>query len=111
MAVFFLWRGRIRKIGPPSAASFARSIFSFSITSGMIRVPAILSPFFTGKSPWRPAIIISPREFTAKSFFRSIFKRPSPIGDDLDFPLLDLGALHALGAAEVKKESQPPRFS
>lgn len=40
-------------------------------------MPASLSPFFTGKSPWREAIIISPRELTASSFFLSILNSPS----------------------------------
>ena len=37
-------KGSMRKIGPPAAAAFAASIFAFSITSGITRVPAILSP-------------------------------------------------------------------
>ena len=63
-------------IGSAPAAAFTRSIFSFSMTSGMMRVPASLSPFFTGKSPWRVAIIICPKELTASSF--SLFMRRTP---------------------------------
>ena len=42
-----------------------------------MRVPASLSPFFTGKPSCRVAIIISPKELTLRSRSRSTCRRPS----------------------------------
>jgi len=53
------------------------SIFSCSMTSGMMRVPASFWPFFTGRSPWMVAIIIWGVRFTASRASRLIFSRPS----------------------------------
>ena len=79
---------RMEKIGAGPAASTALSIFSFSITRVIILVPASLSPFFTGKSPWREAIIISPRLLPATSASRLIFSNPSVSAMSSIFPSL-----------------------
>ena len=76
--------------GLPPVSSFAmflaRSILSSSITRGIIRVPASLSPLCTGKSPWRVAIIICPKPLTAFSASRFTFKRPSRVAVISIFP-------------------------
>ena len=83
---FIFRKGRIRKTGSVPQISFTRFIFSSSITSGTTRMPAILSPLFTGKSPWREASTICPRAFTAFSFSRSIFRSPSTSAVSSIFP-------------------------
>ena len=71
------WKGRSCKSGSGPAALRARSIFAFSITSGMTRVPHSLSPFLTGKPPARVAIIMSPSALTARRRSVSTSSRPS----------------------------------
>ena len=83
---FFFLYGKMEKIGSVPATSAARSIFSFSITRGIILVPASLSPFFTGKSPWRDAIIISPSELTASRASLRILSTPSMSAISSIFP-------------------------
>ena len=70
------------------AAFLAPSIFSSSITRGMMRVPASLSPAFTPKFPWRVAIIIWPKPFTALRASLFTFKRPSQAAVSSIFPSL-----------------------
>ena len=92
MAAFFFRKGTSSKIGLPPVISMAvflaASIFSSSITRGMIRVPASLSPAFTGTFPCREAIIIWPMLFTAlrASFF--ILNRPLHAAVSSIFPSL-----------------------
>ena len=76
-ANFFWWKGSTFRMGFGPAAACMASIFSCSMTSGMMRVPASLAPFFTGRSPWIVAIIIWGVLFTASRALRSILSRPS----------------------------------
>ena len=76
-ANFFWWKGRTFRMGLSPAAFCMASIFSCSMTSGMMRVPASLAPFFTGMSPWMVAIIICGVWLTASKAARSILSRPS----------------------------------
>ena len=48
-----------------------------TVKAPVAKSSATLSPVFIGKSPCLEAIIISPREFTAKSASRRIFRIPS----------------------------------
>ena len=81
-------KGSSRSRGPSPAACRAASIFSFSMTRGMTRVPHSLSPRFTGKPELRVAIIISPRRFTARSRSTSASSRPSSSATSSIFPSL-----------------------
>ena len=58
----------------------------FSITSGMMRVPQSLSPFFTPKPEDRVAIIIRPRAFTARMRGASARNRPSQSAESSILP-------------------------
>ena len=84
----FCFRGSSRSRGFFPAACLARSIFSFSMTRGITRVPQSLSPFFTTKPLGRVAIIISPRLFTARRRSRSARNRPSHPAMSSIFPSL-----------------------
>ena len=77
IAAFLTTNGFISRIGPSSHMCEAASSLSFFMTSGMILVPASLSPFFTVVLPCLVAIIISPKELTFFSFSLSTLSSPS----------------------------------
>ena len=85
-ANFLACMGSTFRIGSLPAAACMASIFSCSMTSGMMRVPASFWPFFTGRSPWMVAIIIWGVRFTASRASRLIFSRPSQSAMSSIFP-------------------------
>ena len=79
---------RMTGVGASAQIAFTRSILSFLMTSGIILVPASLSPAFTGVFPWRLAIIISPKLFTFFNFSLSTFNSPLQSAMSSIFPSL-----------------------
>ena len=86
MPTFLACMGSTFRIGSAPAAACIASIFSCSMTSGMMRVPASFCPFFTGRSPWMVAIIICGVLFTAINALRLIFSSPSQSAISSIFP-------------------------
>ena len=93
---FHMENGRIVKIGSFPHIRLTCSIFSSSITRGTTRIPATLSPFFTGKFPWRDAITICPNPFTAFSFSLSTLSSPSVSAVSSIFPSFGFDAFRNL---------------
>ena len=74
-AAFFNTNGLISRI-LDVINDLTLSIFSFSITKGIIRIPASLSPGFTTVFECLVAIIICPNEFTVNKALRSTLNSP-----------------------------------
>ena len=74
---FLALSGTSFKSGSPPTASLARSIFSFSMISGITRIAASFSPLRTTKPEARVAIIISPSELIVRRRSTSTSSSPS----------------------------------